>query len=71
MKMTAFKYVQRLGKDSFQVSLQTQTQNMNLYLMFDVCKPRLYGVIKCTEEKYFRKYNWVKSYTFFFPVWIV
>lgn len=41
MKMTAFKYVQRLGKDSFQVSLQAQIQNMNLYLMFDVCKPRL------------------------------
>lgn len=38
MKMTAFKYVhQRLGKDSFQVSLQMQIQNMNLYLMFYVC----------------------------------
>lgn len=37
MKMTEFKYVQRLGKDSFQVSSQTQIQNTNLYLMFDVC----------------------------------
>lgn len=36
MKMTQFKYVQRLGKDSFQVSSQTQIQNMNLYLMFYV-----------------------------------
>lgn len=37
MKMTEFKHVQRLGKDSFRVSSQTQIQNMNLYLMFDVC----------------------------------
>lgn len=37
MKMTTFKYLQRLGKGSFQVSLQTQIQNMNSYFMFDVC----------------------------------
>lgn len=37
MKITAFKYVQRFGEDSFQVFLQTQIQNMKLYLMLDAC----------------------------------
>lgn len=40
MKFTVFKYdVQSLRKDSFQVSSQTQIQNMKLYLMFDACSP--------------------------------
>lgn len=82
MKITAFKYVQRLGRDSCQVSLQTQIQNMKLYLMMDVCSldsslnlcknDVAMELLSAQKETIFWNCNWVKiACIFFFSVWTV
>ena len=80
MKFTAFKYVQSLGKDSFQVSSQTQIQTMNLYLRFDVCildsslkmykNDRAMELLNAQKENVLENVTELKSHTFF-SVWIV
>lgn len=78
MKITAFKYVQRLGRDSFQVSLQTQIQNMKLYLMMDVCSldssfnlcksDRAMELLRAQKEAIFETVTGLKSHTLFFSL---
>lgn len=78
MKITAFKYVQRLGRDSFQVPLQTQIQNMKLYLMMDVCSldsslnlcknDRAMELLRAQKETIFETVTGLKSHTFFFSL---
>ena len=75
MKFTAFKYVQSLGKDSFQVSSQTQIQTMNLYLRFDVCildsslkmykNDRAMELLNAQKENVLENVTELKSHTFF------